>query len=212
MMKAALSIVGGAFKDIWGDLWTMLVCNLLWLLANLLVIPGPPATLALVYYSNRLAHGEVADFSDFWEAFRGYWGPAWRWGAINLGVIAFLLGDLLLTSLSNQGVWRQYLQGLYIALLAAWLGVQFFALPFLFEQKTMSVRQALRNGVALIGNNLPFAFILAALLILILIVGTFAFMLTFAFGAVILACAANRAVLNRLETIKHPGEISAETE
>ena len=93
-MKAALSIVGGAFKDVWGDIWTMLVCNLLWLLANLLVIPGPPATLALVHYTNRLAHGEVADFSDFWEAFRGYWGPAWRWGAVNLGVVAFLLGDL----------------------------------------------------------------------------------------------------------------------
>ncbi|HWR65011.1 MAG TPA: DUF624 domain-containing protein [Bellilinea sp.] len=211
-MKAALSIVGGAIKDAWGDLWTMLVCNLLWLLANLLVIPGPPATLALVQYTNRLAHGEVADFSDFWKAFRGYWGPAWRWGAINLGVVAFLLGDFLLTSLSGQGVWQQYLQGLYLALLVAWLGVQFFALPFLFEQETMSVGQALRNGAALIGNNLAFAFILAGLLLLILIASTFAFMLSFAFGAVILACAANRAVLNRLETIKHTGENAAQPE
>jgi len=208
-MKAALSIVGGAFKDIWGDLWTMLVCNLLWLLANLLVIPGPPATLALIHYTNRLTHGEVADFSDFWEAFRGYWGPAWRWGAINLGVVAFLLGDFFLTSLSGQGLWQQYLQGLYLALLIAWLGVQFFALPFLFEQKTMSVRQALRNGVALIGNNLGFTLVLAGVMLLILIVGTFAFMLSFAFGAVILGCAANRAVLNRLETIKQPGENAA---
>ena len=205
-MKAALSIVGGAFKDVWGDIWTMLVCNLLWLLANLLVIPGPPATLALVHYTNRLAHGEVADLSDFWEAFRGYWGPAWRWGAVNLGVVAFLLGDLLLTSLSGQGLWQQYLQGLYLALLVAWLGVQFFALPFLFEQETMSVRQALRNSVALIGNNLGFALVLAGLLLLILIAGTITFVLSFAFGAVIVACVSNRAVLNRLETIKQPRE------
>lgn len=206
MMKTALSIVGGAFKDVWGDIWTMLVCNLFWLLANFLIIPGPPATLALVHYTNRLSHGEVADFSDFWEAFRGYWGPAWRWGAVNLGVMAFLLGDLLLTSRSGQGIWQQYLQGLYIALLVAWLGIQFFALPFLFEQETMSVRQALRNAVALIGNNLAFAFLLGVILFLILIAGIITFVLSFAFGAVFLACASNRAVLNRLAAYQQPGE------
>ncbi len=180
----------------------MMVCNLFWLLANLLVVPGPPATLALVHYTNRLAHGEVADFSDFWEAFRGYWGPAWRWGALDLGIIAFLIGDLYFTSMYFQGLWQQYLQGLYLALLVAWLILQFFTLPFLFEQETMSVRQALRNGVTLIGNNLAFTFMLAGLLLLILIAGTITFVLSFAFGAVILACASNRAVLNRLEVFQ----------
>lgn len=205
-MKAVLHIIGDAFQDIWGDLWTVLVCNLLWQLANLLIVPGPPATLALVYYTNRLAHGEVADVSDFWEAFRRYWGPAWRWGAVNLGIIAFLIGDILLTGQSGESLWKQYLQGLYLALLAGWLAVQFFALPFLFEQETMSVRQALRNGAALIGNNPAFAILLTGMLLLILVAGTAAFMLSFAFGAVLTACTGNRAVLNRLETLKQPGE------
>jgi uncharacterized membrane protein YesL len=202
MMKAVLQIVRDALQDIWGDLWTMLVCNLLWYLANLLIVPGPPATLALFHYANRLAHGEVADLDDFWKAFRHYWGPAWRWGGVNLAMIAFLLGDIILTGQLSQELWSQYMQGLYLALLASWMVVQFFALPFLFEQEAMSVRQALRNGAALIGKNIGFAFALSGLLLFILITGVLVFMLSFAFGAVLTACVGNRAVLNRLEIVK----------
>lgn len=204
MMKAVLQVVRDAFQDIWGDLWTMLVCNLLWYLANLLIVPGPPATLALVYYANRLAHDEVADLGDFWKAFRQNWGPAWRWGGVNLAMIAFLLGDILLTGQLSQELWSQYMQGLYLALLTGWFVVQFFALPFLFEQETMSVRQALRNSAALIGKNIGFAIALTGLLLLILITGVLAFTLSFAFGAVLIACVGNRAVLNRLEILQTP--------
>lgn len=203
-MKAVLQVVRDAFQDIWGDLWTMLVCNLLWYLANLLIVPGPPATLALVYYANRLAHDEVADLGDFWKAFRQNWGPAWRWGGVNLAMIAFLLGDILLTGQLSQELWSQYMQGLYLALLTGWFVVQFFALPFLFEQETMSVRQALRNSAALIGKNIGFAIALTGLLLLILITGVLAFTLSFAFGAVLIACVGNRAVLNRLEILQTP--------
>jgi hypothetical protein len=200
-MKAVLLIVRDTFQDVWGDLWTVMVCNLLWTLANMLIVPGPPATLALVYYTNRLAHGEVADLHDFWDAFVRYWGPAWRWGGVNLGMITFLVGDIFLTNQYGQGLWSQYLRGLYLALLAGWLLLQFFALPFLFEQETMSVRQALRNSAALIGNNPGFVIALAGLLFIILIAGTLAFMLSFVFGAVIITCAGNRAVLSRLEIL-----------
>jgi hypothetical protein len=48
MMRTVLRIVGGAFQDLWADLWTVLACNLLWLIANLLIIPGPPATVGIV--------------------------------------------------------------------------------------------------------------------------------------------------------------------
>lgn len=201
-MKAVLLIIRDTFQDIWADFWVMLVCNLIWLLATILIVPGPPATLALVYYGNRIAHGEAVDLSDLWKAFRRYWGPAWRWGGINLGVVAFLIMDISLTGQFSGGLWKPYLQGLYLALLAGWLVVQFFALPFLFEQKTMSVRQALRNGVVVIGKNPGFSIVLISFLLLILIVSTIAFMLSLMLGAVFIACASNQAVLNRLETFK----------
>lgn len=121
-------------------------------------------------------------------------------------MIAFFLSDIILTGQNSQGVWSRYFQGLYLALLAGWLVLQFFALPFLYEQESMSVRQALRNGAALIGNNPGFAIALTGLLLLIIIAGTVAFMLSFAFGAIIITCAGNRAVLNRLEILKQTSE------
>lgn len=207
-MRTVLQILGGAFHDIWDDLWTVLACNLFWLLTNLLIIPGPPATVAMVYYGNRLAHGEEVDLEDFWRVFRRSWGLGWRWGIVNLGVIAFLAFDIYLTGLFQGASWTPYLQGLYVALLLGWLAWQFFALPFLFEQEQPVVRQAWRNGSMLIGRNLGFALLLFVFVLLILIAGTFAFLLSAMFGAVFVSSAANRAVVNRLEEVNLQGSIS----
>jgi uncharacterized membrane protein YesL len=199
-MKAAVQITFSGLKDIWEDIWTVLVCNLLWILSNLLIIPGPPATLALFYYGNRLAHGEAADVGDYWQAFRRYWGPGWRWGVVNLVVMGILIGDFILTGQSNLSQSGQLGRSFYLAALAGWLVVQFFALPFLFEQQDLSVRQALRNGLLLITRNPVFSISLVGLLGLVLVLGFVLFMLSIAFGGVLLACIANRAVINRLET------------
>jgi uncharacterized membrane protein YesL len=198
-MSAVLDILRGALQDLWNDLWTTAVCNLLWLFAMLLVIPGPPATLALFFYGNRLAHGEVADIHDFLSAFRRYWGPAWRWGALTLGVIFILLGDFSLTGRLNPSGSGRFIQGFYLAALAAWLLVQLYALPLIFELEKPSVLLALRNAAVMLGRNLAFSVLLGALLAGLLLLGTGLFLMSVAAGGVLLASAGNRAVLNRLE-------------
>ena len=82
--------------------------------------------------------------------------------------------------------------------LLAWLLVQLYALPFLFEQETPSVRLALRNGVSMLGSNLLFSATLGVLLAVALAVGILFFLVTFAAGGVFLALVGNHAVLNRL--------------
>lgn len=195
----ALKILAFAFQDIWQELWTILIIHLLFLFANLLVIPGPPATLALFYYGNRIAHGEVATERDFLHAIRQYWSPAWRWGFINLLLIGLLTGDsYLIGKMVENPDLGYFVQGLYIALLGVWLLLQIFALPFLFEQNQPSVLQALRNGAIFIGKNLGFVLVLALLVGLSLAAGTLAFMLTFVFGGAFVAFASNHAVLEHL--------------
>ncbi|MBG0787249.1 MAG: DUF624 domain-containing protein [Anaerolineaceae bacterium] len=198
MIKTILSIIRDTFRDVWSDLWTMLVVNFFWLLANLLIVPGPPATLALFYFTNHVAHGEVTDLADFWRYFRQNWGIAWRWGVVNTGVIVFLVVDIVLTA-QFEGSWTSFLQVFYIVCLVVWLALQLFSLPFLFEQETMNIRQSRRNARILIGGNPGFTVMLLIGLILILVLFTVAFMLSLMFGMVFLACAGNRAVLNRLE-------------
>ena len=195
----ALKVLRLSFRDTWQEFWTILIVHLLFLLGNILIIPGPPATLALFFYGNRIAHGEIANERDFLHAMRTYWRPAWRWGLINLVVAGLLLGDYYLTGkLAGNSNIAYFIQGLYIVLLAGWLLLQLFALPFLFEQEQPSVLQALRNASVFIRRNLLFVLVLALLLGLSLVAGTLAFMLTFAFGGAFLAFAGNRAVLKDL--------------
>jgi len=198
-MHAALKTLGLAFRDVWQELWTILIVHLLFLLGNILIVAGPPVTLALFFYGNRIAHGEVANERDFLQAIRDYWKPAWRWGFMNLLVLGLLIGDYYLTGvLINNPNTAHLIQGLYITLLSSWVLLQIFSLPFLFEQKQPSVVQALRNSAIFIRKNLIFVLTLMLLLVLSLMLGTLAFMLTFAFGGAFVAFASNHAVLEDL--------------
>jgi hypothetical protein len=195
----AFRILGLSFRDTWQEFGSILIINLFFLLGNILILPGPPATLALFFYGNRIAHGEIANERDFLGAVRTYWRPAWRWGFINLLVIGLLVADYYLTGrIVGSPSLVQFLQGLYVALLMLWLLLQWFALPFLFEQTEPRVLQALRNATVLVGRNLLFVLVLTLLLVLSLAAGALAFMLTFVFGGAFVAFAGNRAVLQHL--------------
>ncbi len=198
-MRLALKILGRAFQDVWQELWTIMIVQLLFLLGHLLIIPGPPVTVAMFYYGNRIAHDEIATERDFLSAIRRYWKPAWRWGGLNLLVIGILAGDYYLTGkwASKPGL-VSYLQGFYVVLLLLWLLLQMFALPFLFEQEQPSVIQALRNSTVFARRNSILMVVLAFLLAISLAFGTLAFMLSFVFGTALIAFAGNHAILETL--------------
>ncbi len=198
-MKNLLPLAGRSFSDIWADVWNALLVNLLWTFGMLLVIPGPPATLALFYFANRKARGEVVEAGDFWSCFWSSWGAGWRWGLIAYGVSLLLYGDYRIT-MRFTGLSGGLVQGLYLVLLIVWIMIQLYSLPFLFEQRSPSVLQALRNGAVMLGRNPFFTLALALLLWLILIAGTLLFMLTFVIGGLFIALLANYVVLYRLDT------------
>jgi Protein of unknown function, DUF624 len=191
-------IVRQSLGDLWNDLWSTAVINLAWLICQALVIPGPPATLALFYYGNRLAHGEIADLRDFWHTLRYCWRPAWRWGVVNLALFFLLVGDVRLTGGMGQSPLARFGQSFYLAALGGWFLLQLYALPFLIEQEQASLRLALRNAALMIGRNPAFSFGLMVLLGLTLAIGTLFFLFSVAGGAVFVAIAGNRAVLNRI--------------
>lgn len=202
MIKQIPSIYRRSLKEIWEDLWTMLVVNSLWIIANLLIIPGPPATIALYAYANRIVHGEVTDHRDFWHAFKRAWGVGWRWGAVNLVVVALLAVNYYLVSNALDVNMGSFLQGLYIAVGLGWFMLQLFTLPFLFEQEHTKVSQALRNSALMIGRNLGFSFLFGLSLLLFLALATLAFALGIMYGAVFLALAGNFAVNDQLAPIR----------
>jgi hypothetical protein len=196
----AWHVVRAALRDTWSDLLTTAVVSLMWLGLTLLVAPAPQAALALFYVGNRLAHGDPTDPGDFWRAFRRYFRLSWRWGALQLGVLVILVGDLVLTArLGGDSTVGRLAQGFYLAALAAWLLLQLYTLAFLFEQEVLSLCVALRNGAVMMGQNPLFSVALGFLLLALLAVGVVFFFVTSAVGGVFVALVGNHAVLNRLE-------------
>lgn len=200
MKQSALKILFFALRDTWLDLWSALVCNLVWLVSVVLIIPGPPVTLALFYYTNQVVREEPVNVVDFFKAIPRYWSIGWRWGILHLAILTFLVGDFILTGSQNQIQGTHFFSGLYITLIAFWLLLQTFSLPFLLEQKKPSVIQALRNGIVMIGKNPFFSISFLFLLLVTLALGVIAFMLSLALGGALVAFAGNRAVLNQLQT------------
>jgi len=198
-VTAALKILGVSFRDVWQELWTILIIQVLFLLGTILIVSAPPVMLALFFYGNQVAHGERFTERDFLQAVRSYWKPAWRWGLINVLAIGVLTGDYYLIGKmagnANQAYW---IQGFYLTVLAGWFLLQLFALPFLFEQEQPSVRQALRNAAVFIGRNLILVLVLTLLLLISLTAGMLVFMLTLVFGGALIAFASNHAVLEHL--------------
>lgn len=196
-------IIKISLQDIWEDIWSVLVINLVWTLCVLTIVPGPPATLALFKYANRMAHGEIVDVKDFFKEFKQSWGPGWRWGAINLFVIAIFVGDILLSNQKNMSASTYlYVQSFYIALLVVWLLLQTQVLAFMIEQEQPAVKTAFRNSIVMLGKNFSFSIAYNLELILTILVGAVLFMIIFAIGGVLLADVGNRAVLFNLERNK----------
>jgi hypothetical protein len=195
----ALRIMGMAFRDVWKELWTILIIQLLFILGQLLIVTGPPATVALFFYGNRIARDELATEHDFLKAILHYWKPAWRWGGLNLLVIGLLAADYFLTGkwVANPDL-ASFAQRLYAALLIGWFLLQVFVLPFLFEQEQPVVGLALQNSMVFVRKNWILVLVLASLLGITLLIGILAFMLTFVFGAALIAFAANHAVIEDL--------------
>lgn len=193
------SVIKAALGDIWEDVWSAALFSVLWALSVVLILPAAPATLALFYYANRRAHGEPAGFKEIGFGLRRYWKAAYRWGLLNLAVVFLLGGDHWLAGrFLGEASFLRNAQGFYLAALGIWAFLQLYTLPFLLEQEAPAVGVALRNAVVMFGRNPGFSLALAALLAALLALGTLLFMLSVAVGGCFLACAANRAVLNRL--------------
>ena len=205
-LRLVLSLFGRAIAAIWQDLWTSLVVDALWLLSNILIISGPPATLALTAYCNGIAAGEPLDHLDYWRYFKRSWGIGWKWGAINLLVLAFLAGDFYITSQALDFPGRKFLLGIYFALGIIWLVLQLFALPFLYEQKDTNLRQALGNSQVLLAGDPGFMLILLTGLAMILLIGIPLFGLTIFFGPVFTSLVANLSVKQSISRSKHKNE------
>jgi uncharacterized membrane protein YesL len=190
-----ISVLGRALRDFWDEMFTLMLCNVLWLIAHLLVITGPPATAALFYVTNRVAHGQVAKLSEFWYGLKQYFVVGWKWGGLNILAIIILANSVYFYSQGVvPGLAGFTLLLLSVLLLVGWLVTQLFAFPFWLEQSDKRIWVALRNAVILQAHN---AVLTLAVLLLVAVVTVASYHLPplVALGAVALLMSAGNAVV-----------------
>ncbi len=165
-MSDAFSALGKAFK-----LWlseSLLLCafNFFWLILQVLVITGPPATAALYAVGRRVNAGESLHFSDYWIEMRRMFAPAWKWGLVNGLLILVLLGNFLIYRQASGYAW-DLLRTAWAVILVGWGVINQFYWPFWIYEKNRSMLNTLRNSYLFFSHKPILAIMLFVLGILI---------------------------------------------
>ncbi len=137
------AIITAATRRAWDEYMSVLVISAAWLLAQVLIIPGPPATAALFAMARATHDGVFWSAADAWSAFRALFWPAWRWGLPNLLVITIGLYNISVFW-NVPGVWAG-LRWLWLAALLVWLGLNLFYWPFYLASADRSWRNTYAN-------------------------------------------------------------------
>ena len=147
------ALIGRALRNFWDEGLNLLLVNVLWFLAQLLIVSGPPATMALFAVTNRVARGHLARPAEFGDAMRRFFVAGWKWGALNLVAIV-VFGNAAITY--GGGLFGPYGAILSLVmwfLLGAWLFTQLFAYPLWLEQTDRRIGLALRNALVMMAHH-----------------------------------------------------------
>lgn len=198
-MQDAIRVVWDALRSLWDNLFLVVFCSLVWLFLVMLIIPGPPATVALFWVADQIVdRAHLLDFGDYLRAIVRYFWLGWRWGLVNLVAVVVLLVDVrVIPQILPASVAVPVQFAVYLAL-GVWLVINFFALAFLFQQKELSVRQALRNGAVLLLKHPLFALVLVSVVALLLWLSVLLVIVNFLFGPMFVALVSAHAVADRL--------------
>jgi hypothetical protein len=144
-MTRAFSIIGQAFRLWWGEFMLLIFFNLIWLVLQIPIVTGPPATAAMYVIARQLADGEFIEPRHGLQALRRMFAPAWVWGAINLMIVGVLIGNFWFYESATGWLWTG-LRLLWGIIAVGWFAVNLFYWPFWLAQEQRSPQLTFRNS------------------------------------------------------------------
>lgn len=139
-----LGIMAFALRRTWDEYLSVLVLSAVWLLAQVLILPGPPMTAALFAMTRATRANDYWGAPDVWAAFKTHFWPAWRWGLPNLLFIGMALYNLSVYWNVPGGGWAA-LRVVWIVVLLVVVGLNLFYWPFLLAAEDRSLRNTYAN-------------------------------------------------------------------
>lgn len=193
----------GALRLWWRELLFLLVLNVLWLVAQLTVVLGPPMTVSVYVVARKVMEGDLIDFKDVISAVRQHLAASWAWGALQI-VVYGVLGFNLFFYARAEGQLVLILRYAWTLLLLAWFTLNLYYWPLYLAQEDRRVATTLSNAGKMILLNPGFTLIYSLLALILVAVSIFSGLLLGAVMMVWLALWGNLVVANRLDA-RRPG-------
>lgn len=171
------AILSTATRRAWDEYMSVLVLSSLWLLAQVLVIPGPPATAVLFAMARATHDGEYWGAADGWAAFRDLFWPAWLWVLPNLLVVGVAIYNLSVFWNVPGALWAG-LRMLWLVVLLLWIGLNLYYWPFRLAAADTSWRNIYANCARFWLFHPATAFVLFAICLVVGIAAVSSLLLT----------------------------------
>lgn len=182
-------------RDLFDQMLSFALYSILWWLCVLLIVPGPPATVALFFMCDPRRRISQPEFSDAVEIFKSAFIRSWKVALVTVPFVLILAWNVFFFSGTDQvlialvPLWVVMLVILYIVTLFA------FSVAALMES---GPRNALRGSLFVLVKH-PFSGI--ALSLFMLVVGSVLAIMVLPMallGPALMACIINRFVLDGL--------------
>ncbi|HUW14970.1 MAG TPA: DUF624 domain-containing protein [Anaerolineae bacterium] len=146
-MRAIRTFIQAA-RDLYEDLMFLCGVSVVWWLANLVLIPGPPATAGLYYLAHRIVREQRVDFSFFRQAFKERFGRSWLVAGISTLVLIILAANIAFYIQFES--WVRYAAVVCVYFILVWLTLQIYLFPLMSEMAEPRLGRLLRNGLILV--------------------------------------------------------------
>lgn len=214
-LPASFRVIGRSIVDWWDGWLDMVLTIIVWFLAQLTIVFGPPATFGLYFVAHQMVNGEATGIRGLISGARQNFWHAWLWGLINILVAITLFVNVNFYG-NLQTSWAPFLQGLVFMLGILWYCTQFYTIPYFYELEKKSVFVAMRNGFLTTLAAPFFTFIL--MIVVVFVIGlSFGLVIPLFLGLpAVVPFLGFRAMINRLVAFKlrkpekTPREIEAE--
>lgn len=198
---ASIQVFIQALVNWWDDWVGQVVLSIVWVLAWITIVFGPPATFGLCAVESRLVRGESLGLRGMLEGAKKYFFKSWLWALANVAAIFLTLNGVFFYG-QIEAWWGAVLRVVMLSMLIAWIVVQFYAVPFLMIQEKETLRLAWRNGLFTVLASPGFTLVL--MIFATLLIGlSVAFIIPLFLGFISLTIILfNQAVKERVETFR----------
>lgn len=191
-----LKLVWRGFRDLFDQLLTLGLYSVLWWVCTILIVPGPPATVALFAMCDPRRKVSQPDFGDAVQVFKGAYRRSWGIAILTVPLLAILLWNLLFFSGSNHPLIALVPLWLIMILLVYILTLYAFSVAATMESGT---RNAFRGALFVLVSRPFFSIGLGLFLLVLGSILAVTVLPLILFGPALMACIVNRFALVALD-------------